>query len=116
MDFKITRNRNRNNENGKMKNGKIKIENDVLYNIPANENEANCLYLRAGEYCFGFSNKIKEGHRYKYKSKRGTFIKIPLLPVIGRPGYISLEHKKTSSGHKYKWKWHHPATKKIINL
>ncbi len=112
MDFKITRNR----KNEKGKNGKIKIENNILCDIPANENEANCLYLRRGEYCFGFSNKIKEGRRYRYKSKRGTFIKIPLLPGIGRPGYISLEHKKTPSGHEYKWKWHHPATKRVINL
>ncbi len=97
--------------NGSDKNGKFKIENENLYEIPIT---ANVIYLRNGIAAFGISTTIS---KQTFRSKKGMFVKIPAtLPAVGKPGYISFEYKKTKSGHEYEWRWRHPATKRIINL
>lgn len=105
FDFKVF------TSNGSGKDGKFKIENKNLYKIPAT---ANVIYLRNGTAAFGISTALK---RLEFRSKKGMFVKIPLtLPAVGKPGYVSFEYEKTNDGHKYEWKWHHPATKRIINI
>lgn len=93
------------------KNGKFKIENKNLYEIPLT---ANVIYLRNGVAAFGVSITLEQ---LTFRSKRGTFVKIPsTLPAVGKPGYVSFEHQKVQGNHEYKWQWHHPTTKRIINF
>ncbi|MEK7658143.1 MAG: hypothetical protein AAB366_03090 [Patescibacteria group bacterium] len=100
--------------NNSGKSGKFNIKSEELYEIPA---MANVIYLRNGYGAFGSAVLALAPNKQIYRSKRGVFVKIPLtLPAVGKPGYVSLISEKTKDGYKYEWRWHHPATKRIINL
>lgn len=65
MDFKIIA------VDGKKK---LNLVAEKYYKIP---DEANCLHIRAGKICFGFSKTIP---RFSNKlTKRGKFFEIPLF-------------------------------------